>query len=53
MARHFSSPSLLLPANSKSTEDYLESPLLDFLLLVDGDLLEEQGQLVSLKRFAV
>jgi hypothetical protein len=52
MARHPSSPSSLQPANSKSTEADLESPLLEFLL-VDGDLLNEQGHIVGLKRLAV
>jgi hypothetical protein len=42
----------LSSASSKSTEVDLKVPLLE-ILLVGGDLLDEQGQLVGSERLAV
>jgi hypothetical protein len=52
MARHPSSSNLLLLASCKSTEVDLDVPLLE-LLLVGGDLLDEQRQLVGSERLLV
>jgi hypothetical protein len=52
MARHPSSPNLLPPASCKSTKVDLEVPLPE-LLLVGGDLLDEQGQPVGSERLVV
>jgi hypothetical protein len=48
MARHPSSPSSLLSARCKSTEVDPEPPLLG-LLLVSGDFLDKQGNIIGLK----